>query len=115
MKWITQLVALSTALAAATWLVGWWMLLLVAAAYGAWQARARATVWTATLAGALSWSLLLGYDAVVGPAGRLSALMGAMIHASRFTFAVLTVCYAALLCASAAAFARTLRRLTLPA
>lgn len=114
MKWIAHLLALAFMIALGTWIVGWWTVPVLAGGYGVWQVRARAAVWTATLAGVLAWTALLVFDAAVGPVGRMSSLLGDMVHTSHATFAVLTVCFAALLCASAATFARTLRRLTLP-
>lgn len=114
MRWLAHLVGLALALAACTWLVAWWTVPVIAAVYGVWQVRARAAVWTSTLAGALAWAALLGFDASRGPVGRLSALLGDVTGASHGTFAGLTIAYAALLCAAAASFARSLRRLSLP-
>ncbi len=114
MKWIMHLVALSAVIAALTWWVGWWMVPVVAAAYGGWGARQRAAVLTAMIAGACAWGALLAYDAWVGPVGHLSQLFGTMFRMSGVTLVVLTVAYAALLAASAAALARGARRLMSP-
>jgi hypothetical protein len=114
MKWIMHLAGLTLVMAAGTWMAGWWMVPVVAGAYGAWGARRHAAALTAMLAGAAAWSLLLVYDASVGPVGRLTHLFGTMFRMSGTTLVILTVAYAALLGVSAAAFARSLRRLMEP-
>lgn len=115
MKWLMQLVALTLVIAAGTWIGGWWTVPVIAGAYGAWGARHHAAVLTAMLAGAAAWSLLLAYDASVGPVVRLTQLFGTMFRMSGITLVILTVAYAALLAVSAAAFARGVRRLLAPA
>ena len=115
MKWLMQLIGLTLVIAAGTWFGGWWTVPVVAGAYGAWAARQHAAVLTAMLAGAGAWSLLLAYNAYVGPVVRLTQLFGTMFRMSGITLVILTVAYAALLAVSAAAFARGLRRLMAPA
>lgn len=115
MRWSMHLVGLTLAIAAGTWIGGWWMVPVVAGAYGAWGARRRAAVLTAMLAGGGAWGLLLAYDASVGPVVRLTQLFGTMFRMSGMTLVILTVAYAALLAVSAAAFARGVRRLMAPA
>jgi hypothetical protein len=114
MKWLAQFAALTLVTAAGTWWGGWWMVPLAAAAYGLWGARYRAAVFTATLAGAAAWGALLAYDASLGPVGRLTQLFGAIFRVSDGTLLVLTVAYAALLAAAAAALTRGIRRLVTP-
>lgn len=114
MKWLGQLVALSLLLAAGTWFAGWWMVPIVSAVYGAWEARARLVVITATLAGAGGWGALLAYDAAAGPVGRLMDVSRALFHLPGSALVVLTLAYAALLGGSAAATARGVRRLVAP-
>lgn len=115
MRWILHLIGLMLAIAAGTWFGGWWMVAIVAAAYGAWHARHPGAVLTAMLAGAGAWGVLLAYDASVGPVLRLTQLFGTMFRMSGITLVILTVAYAALLAVSAAAFARGVRRLMAPA
>lgn len=114
MRWLMQLIGLTLLIAAGTWWAGWWMVPVVAAAYGVWGARQHSVVLTAMLAGAGAWSVLLLYDASVGPVGRLTQLFGTMFRMSGITLVILTVAYAALLAVSAAAFARGVRRLMAP-
>jgi hypothetical protein len=115
MKWIAQLAALTLVTAAGTWWGAWWMVPLIAAVFGAWGAKQRTVVFTATLAGALAWGALLAYDASLGPVGRLTRVFGAMFRMSGGTLIVLTIAYAALLAAAAAVLARGVRRLMTPA
>lgn len=115
MRWSMHLVGLTLAIAAGTCIGGWWMVPVVAGAYGAWGARRPAAVLTAMLAGGGAWGLLLAYDASVGPVVRLTQLFGTMFRMSGMTLVILTVAYAALLAVSAAAFARGVRRLMAPA
>jgi len=110
-----QLSGLTLAIALGTWIGGWWMVPIVAGAYGAWGARRHSAVLTAMLAGAGGWGLLLAYTAMLGPVARLTQLFGTMFRMSGTTLVVLTVAYAALLAVSAAAFARGVRRLMAPA
>ncbi|MBA4070690.1 MAG: hypothetical protein C0497_02490 [Gemmatimonas sp.] len=115
MKWLMHLAGLTLVIAAGTWIGGWWMVPVVAGAYGAWGTRQPAAVLTAMLAGGGAWGLLLAYDASVGPVLRLTQLFGTMFRMSGMTLVILTVAYAALLAVSAAAFVRGIRRLMAPA
>lgn len=111
MKWILQLLALSALVVAGTWLAGWFMVPVLGAAYGAWAVGDRRAGMTAALAGVVGWGALLAYDRMIGPAGELARLFGGVIHLSGPALIVLTLCYAALLCASAASTARVLRQM----
>ncbi len=114
MKGILQFVALTVVIALGTWWGGWWMVPLAAAAYGAWRAAQRTVVFTAMVAGASAWGVLLVYDGAAGPVGRLSQLFGNVFRLSSGTLLMVTLAYAALLAASAAALARGIRRLMTP-
>ena len=114
MKWLRQLIALTVLFAAGTWFVGWWMIPVLGAAYGAWAANQRLTLITTTLAATLAWGGLLAYDAAAGPMGRLLDVLGALFRVPGAALLVLTLAYAALLAASAAALTRGLRRLATP-
>jgi hypothetical protein len=115
MKWITQLVALSLVLVLGTWLGGWWMVPAIAAAYGAWDARQRLTLITALVAGVASWAALLAWTASTGPMGRLLAVLARLFRMPGGAIVVLTLAYGGLLAVTAAAVARGLRRMILPA
>jgi hypothetical protein len=115
MKWLLYLAGLTLVMAAGTWWGGWWMVPVAAALFGAWRAHARDATLTAMLAAACAWSALLLFDASRGPVGRLTHLFGAIFHMSDATLLILTVAYAALLAATAAACARGIRRLVTPA
>jgi len=114
MKWLMQLVALALLLACGTWFGGWWLVPVTAALYGAWAFRQRSAVLTAGFAGALAWGALLLVDAAQGPMGRLLDIFHGLFRVSGGMIAFMTMAYAALLGASAAALARTLRRLAAP-
>lgn len=114
MKWLIQLIVVSVLMATLTWFAGWWMVPVIGAAYGAWAARQRLTLVTATLSAVLGWGALLAYDASAGPLGRLLQVLGALFRLPGAAIVVLTLAYAALLAVSAAALARSLRRLVMP-
>ncbi len=114
MTWFRDFIVLTLLIAAGTWLGGWWVVPLAGGVYGAWASSQRAAVLTAMLAGAAAWCALLAYDASQGPMGRLTDVLGGVLHLSGNTLLVLTVAYAALLAACAAAFARGVRRLASP-
>ncbi|HEY5490315.1 MAG TPA: hypothetical protein VIK25_03890 [Gemmatimonadaceae bacterium] len=114
MKWLIQLIVVSVLMATLTWFAGWWMVPVIGAAYGAWAARQRLTLVTATLSAVLGWGALLAYDASAGPLGRLLQVLGALFRLPGAALIVLTLAYAALLAVSAAALARSLRRLVMP-
>lgn len=114
MKWLTQLLALSLLVAGGTWFAGWWMVPVLGAAYGAWAAKRRLTLVTATLSGVLAWGALLVYDASAGPMGRMLQVTGALFRVPGAALVMLTLAYAGLLAVSAAALARGLRRIVQP-
>jgi hypothetical protein len=114
MKWLIQLIVVSVLMATLTWFAGWWTVPVIGAAYGAWAARERLTLVTATLAAVLGWGALLAYDASAGPLGRLLQVLGTLFGLPGAALVVLTLAYAALLAVSAAALARSLRRLVRP-
>ena len=116
MKWITQFVVVSAAVALGTWFGGWWMVPVVGALYGAWGVRQHLTTVTALLAGIAGWGALLALTAMSGPAvGRLLGVLGALLHMPGRAFVVLTLAYGGLLAVTAAAAARGLRRMVTPA
>ena len=114
MKWLIQLIVVSVLMATLTWFAAWWTVPVVGAAYGAWAANRRLTLFTAMLAAVLGWGALLVYDASAGPVGRLLQVLGALFGVPGAALVVLTLVYAALLAVSAAALARGLRRLVMP-
>jgi len=111
MKWILQFVALSLAFALGTWLLAWWTVPLIAAAYGAWGARQRVTLVTALFAGIAGWGAVLGWDAMSGPMARMLEVLGGVFRVPGGAFVMLTLAYGGLLAVSAAALARGLRRM----
>jgi hypothetical protein len=114
MKWLRQLIVVSVLFATLTWFVGWWMVPVIGAAYGAWAFDRRLTLVTATLAAVIGWGALLVYDASAGPVGRLLQVLGALFRVPGAALVVLTLAYAGLLAVSAAALTRGLRRLASP-
>jgi len=111
MKWILQCVVLTVALALGTWLVAWWAVPVIGAAYGAWGARQRVTLLTALVAAIVAWGGLLAFTAMSGPMGRLLDVLGGVFRMPGGALVILTLAYGALLAVSAAAVARGLRRM----
>lgn len=109
MRWILQLALLTVLVVAGTWIGGWWMVPAVGALYGFVVMQDRAASLTAALAGAIGWGAILAFDSSRGPVVHLAQVVGGMIHMAGPWLLVLAITYATVLCASAAAFARSLR------
>ncbi len=97
------IVALATA--AATWLVGWWAVAVIALIAGFLYAEDPATPWRAAIGAALGWLLLLVIDMAAGPFGRLASALGGAMSVPWPALLIVTVLLAALMGWSAAAIA----------
>lgn len=91
--------------AAGVTLAGWWLLPALAAAWVRVLPRGKAEPATCALGAALGWALLLTWDAVRGPAGTVARRAGGVFFLPGWGFVLLTLLFAALLGASAAAAA----------
>ena len=93
-----------------TWLVGWWTVPVVGAVWG-WAKRADpATPLMAGLAAMVAWMLLLSVSASGAPTASVSATVGQAMRVGSGALMALTIAYAGLLAASAAALVRAVGR-----
>jgi hypothetical protein len=102
--------AVSVAMAALTWLLGWWGVLLAAAIVGYTLDDRRGAGWRVALAGTLAWGALLAADAVAGPLGAVSATLGGVLRVPGFVLLLLTLAFPALLAWSTATVVAESRR-----
>ncbi len=101
--WLAQ----SLLCTAATVLLGWWAVPIVAAGWSMLVPRV-GNVLAATLAGAAAWTALLLVGSRSGRIGSVADLLGAIVGTSGVAMLVLTVLYGALLAGSAALLAHAL-------
>ena len=99
------------AIAALTWLLGWWGVLLGAAIIGFAFHEHRGGGWRTAFAGALAWGLLLVIDAVAGPFGVVSRTLGGVVRVPGFMLVLITLAFPAALAWSAATVVAESRRL----
>ncbi|MEO8563268.1 MAG: hypothetical protein ABI601_14385 [bacterium] len=90
------------AIAAMTWVAGWWGVVLVALVVGAVQWRRRGIGWTTALAAIVAWGALLLADAAKGRFGALASAIGGVMRVPAAALVVVTLLFAALLAWSAA-------------
>lgn len=105
-------IALAAAITAATLLIGWWSVPLVAAAWGLAAPRSNRPALAAGSAALAAWVVLLLWTASRGPAADLANKTGAIFGVSGAAFAALTVLFAVILAAAAAGTAVALKDLT---
>ena len=96
-----RIVLLATAFALGTWILGWWAVPLLGAAWGLMR-RGMPRFATAFIAAALAWSALLAFDASSGSMGRLTTVMGGIFSVPGAAMLVIAVVFAALLAGCAA-------------
>lgn len=99
---------LAAAFALGTWILGWWAVPLIGAAWGLMRRR-RARFLDAFAAAAIAWVALLAFDAARGPLGRLTTVMGGIFLMPGVLVLVVSVLFAALLAGCAAQVAGTAR------
>ena len=90
------------AIAATTWVAGWWGVALVALVVGAFAARRRGIAWTTALAAIVAWVALLAFDAVSGRFGVFAAAIGGVMKVPAGSVVVVALLFAGLLAWSAA-------------
>ncbi len=87
---------------AATWAMGWWAVVPIAAV-AAWFLRdVRGAVGSITVGAALGWALLLGIDAMGGRLGALTTALAGTLSAPAPAVVFVTLAFPALLAWSAA-------------
>ena len=99
----------TAAMAALTWLIGWWGVLLAALIVGFVFYAEGGGGWRIALAAALSWGALLGVNAASGSAGAVAATLGGVIGVPGVMLVLLTLIYPALLAWSAATLTAEVR------
>jgi hypothetical protein len=96
--------ALSTAVATAV--AGWWAIPVLAAVWTRVLPPRAATGTICALGAASGWALLLAWDAAHGPVGTVARRVGGVFLLPAWGFVGLTLLFAAILAAAAAATAR---------
>jgi hypothetical protein len=102
---------IGAAMAALTWLVGWWGVALLAAIVGYVHFREGGGGWRVALAAAGAWGVLLVIDVVSGPFATVTRTIGGVLRVPGPVLILLTLAFAALLAWSAATFVAGLRQL----
>jgi hypothetical protein len=105
------IVFVTLAMAALTWVIGWWGVLLAALIVGFVFREQGGGGWRIALAAALAWTLLLAVDAVAGPLGAVSHTLGGVMQAPGAVLVLLTLAFPAALAWSAATVVAESRRL----
>ena len=95
--------------AAATAVAGWWTIPVLAVVWMRALPRHAATATICALGAASGWALLLAWDAAHGPVGTVARRVGGVFLLPGWGFVGLTLLFAALLAATAAAAARRAR------
>ena len=96
------------AMALGTMAFGWWTVLGLSAAWGAWRSAKGSPVAEAAGAAAAAWGILLAVVAAAGPLGVLSGLLGEMFGLPAMALILVTLVFAALLAGSAAGLTASL-------
>jgi hypothetical protein len=100
-----------SAMAALTWLLGWWGVLLAASIVGYVFFREGGGGWRVALAAAVAWGALLAIDAAAGPFGTVARTLAGVLRAPGPVLVLLTLAFPALLAWSAATFVAGARQL----
>lgn len=104
------LLVVVAAIAALTWLVGWWGVPVVAAIAGVLLWRRPAIAWLVALAAVVAWSALMLADATRGRFAALSAAVGGTLRVPASALVAVSLLFAALLAWSAAALGAEVAR-----
>ncbi len=89
-------------LAALTWMIGWWGVLLGALIVGWVHRHHGGGGWRLALAGATAWGGLMLANAAAGPLDRVVSTLGAVLRVPGVVVVLLTLAFPALLAWSAA-------------
>lgn len=101
----------ASAMAALTWLLGWWGVAVAALIVGFVFHEQGGGGWRVALAAALAWGGLLLADAVAGPFAVVSTTLGGVLRVPGFVVVLLTLVFPAALAWSAATVMAESRRL----
>ena len=100
---IKVLVIVAAILVAATWIVGWWGVPLVAAIVGATLCTRRGIAGLTALAAVVAWSVLILVDGASGRFGALARAVAGTLTLPASVLLAVTLLFSALLAWSAAA------------
>jgi hypothetical protein len=92
----------AAAIAALTWLLGWWGVLVVALVIGFVFRAEGGGGWRIAVAAALAWLALLAVDAASGPVGLVGTRLAGVMRVPAAVLVVVTLLFPALLAWSAA-------------
>jgi hypothetical protein len=100
------------AVAALTWLVGWWGVIVAATVTGIMLWRRRGVSWLVALATIVAWSALILVDSVRGRFATLASSLGGVMGIPAPMLIAVTLLFAALLAWSAAVLGSEIARAT---
>jgi hypothetical protein len=100
----------AAAIAALTWLVGWWGVVVAALALGIVHRRHGGRAAEVALAAALAWGVLLGSDLLVEPGTRLLGVLGGVLGVPVLALVAITLAFPALLAWATAAVTADISR-----
>jgi hypothetical protein len=99
---VLVILVLAVAFAAASWMVEWWIVPLLAAVLSVGMGGV-ATPGRIAVGAGLGWAGLLALGAMRAPVAKLAAMLGALLHTPPVVLVLLTVLFPAVLAWSAAA------------
>jgi hypothetical protein len=108
---IRRVIVLGIVMAALTWFIGWWGVLVVSIAWGLVAETHTSPARTAALAAVGAWSVLLLWTAMRGPLWMLSETLAGIFGLPAVVLLLVTVIFPGLLALSSAALVGELRRL----
>ncbi len=106
------LLATALAVAALTWLLGWWGVVVAALVAGVVLSRRHGAAWLVALATALAWAALLAVDAVGGRFSALASSIAGVMRVPVPALLLVTLLFGALLAWSAAVVGTEIGRRT---
>ena len=108
---VLPLLATALAVAALTWWLGWWGVVVAALVAGAALRQRRGAPWLVALAAVVAWGALIVVDAVGGRFAALATLVAGVLRAPSVALLVVTLLFGALLAWSAAVVGSEIGRL----
>jgi hypothetical protein len=92
----------AAAMAALTWLLGWWGVLVAALVIGFVFRAEGGGGWRIAVAAAIAWAVLLAIDAVSGPLALVGQRLGGVMRVPAVVLVAMTVLFPAMIAWSAA-------------
>jgi hypothetical protein len=109
---VIALLVTALAVAALTWAVGWWGVVLAALLAGAVLWRRRGVAWLVALAAIVAWGALILANAVGGRFPTLASSIGGVMRVPPALLVIVTLLFGALLAWSAAVLGSEIGRAT---